>query len=215
MKCRIFAMTDRRDAIRFCGCRRPNAGRLALPRAAGHIARLAMALQVADVAGNGLPALDSPCVLAGDARAHVGVVDCDDFLPHPPTVFAIHTRAIYLVRPMSAQKNRALEGPGLRIVSVGALAITSRGEELHAGGRGSGRIGNDSPNCSVATLCKAQCRRTTRQQACQPCNTGKRWQITRERCGVRALRNVAGSKSSNAARWRQENRETPGRARRS
>src|SRR5579862_4810619 len=41
--------------------------RLALPRSASHVARLAVALHLADVAADGFPALDLAGVLVGDA----------------------------------------------------------------------------------------------------------------------------------------------------
>ena len=44
--------------------------RLALPRPAGDVARLAMALKLAHVAAHGLPALDLPGILLGEAVPH-------------------------------------------------------------------------------------------------------------------------------------------------
>jgi hypothetical protein len=45
--------------------------RLTLARPAGHIARLAMALQLADVTPNGLPASDLAGIFLGNAAPHV------------------------------------------------------------------------------------------------------------------------------------------------
>src|ERR1700691_1506754 len=70
---REFACNEARGCwlSEFAAVVSPVQQRLALPAAAGHIARFAMALQLPDVAADGLPALDLPRVFFGQAASRV------------------------------------------------------------------------------------------------------------------------------------------------